>query len=103
MMSRQPSPHDLNYLVVMITQAMLGLVSPTLLAVAIDTDDSLIRIYFAIRETSVEQDADIQEIISDFEAFLYPNVPEIEVIVREGYPTMDWVGPRARQVFRAKG
>lgn len=101
-MSQQPRPYDLNYLVVMMTQAMIGLVSPTLLGVAIDVDDSHIRVYFAVRNTSAEQEADIEEIVSDFEAFLYPNVPEIEVHVSEGYPTDEWLGSRARQVFRMK-
>jgi hypothetical protein len=101
-MSQNPQPYDLNYLIVMMTQAMIGLVSSTLLGVAIEADDSRIRVYFAVRKTSPEQGADIEEIVSDFEAFLYPNVPEIEVQVSEGYPTGEWIGAKARQVFRMK-
>lgn len=101
-MSHQPDSRDLNFLIVMMTQAMIGLVSPTLVGVAMDVEDSRIRIYFAVLSESAEQKEDIDEIVSDFEAFLYPNVPEIEVHIDEGYPTTEWRGSRARQVFRAK-
>ena len=60
-------------------------------------------LYFAIAEHSAEQDADIDEVVGDFEAYLYPKVPPLDVRVSVGNPSPDWPGDEhARQVFRVK-
>lgn len=103
----QPSRADdveyVNCLVVTLTQALIGLVSPALLAAALDWTEQKIVLYFAIAEHSAEQDADIDEVVGDFEAYLYPKVPPLDVRVSVGNPSPDWPGDEhARQVFRVK-
>lgn len=100
--SRPQDAHYLSYLAGMMNQALLGLVTPGLLGVAVDLDaDRHVTVYFAVREVS-ELREDIEEIVNDFEAFLYPEVPEFDVHVSEGYPDERWTGHRARQVLRMK-
>lgn len=100
--SRPQDAHYLSYLAGMMNQALLGLVTPGLLGVAVDLDDDRhLTVYFAVREAS-EQQEEIEEILNDFEAFVYPEVPEFDVRVSEGYPDEKWAGHRARQVLRMK-
>ena len=93
---------DINYLIVILTQAMLGLVTPSLLGIAIDATNKAVTLHFAVDTLSPGLQTDIDDIASEFEAFLYPSLPPIEVRVFEGYPSVEWPGWTARQVFRAK-
>lgn len=100
-----PRPQDLhymNFLVDMMVGAMLGLVTPGLLGVALDFDDHGVKVYFAVREHSARQEKDIEDILTEFRSSLYPQTPEIEVHVSEAYPDEGWIGHRARQVFCMK-
>jgi len=102
MMAGRSQSHEVNYLVVILTQAMLGLVSTSLLGAAVEANHDGIVLHFAVSAVSVEQTEDIDDIVGDFEAFLYPDVPPISVKVFEGTPTYGWPGDDAREVFRVK-
>lgn len=95
-------PHEINYLVVVLTQAMIGLVSQSLLGAALEVNDEGVILHFAVSATSPEQTEDIDEIVGDFDAFLYPSTPPLEIKVFEGTPFYGWAGASAREVFRVK-
>ncbi len=101
-MTGQAVPHDVNYLVVILTQAMIGLVSQSMLGVALEVNDEGVVLHFAVSAASPELAEDIEEIVGDFDAFLVPDTPPLEVKVFEGTPFYGWAGTSAREVFRAK-
>jgi hypothetical protein len=98
----QGQPHDVNYLIVVLTQAMIGLISQSLLGVALEMNDEGVVLHFCVAAMSPELAEDIEEIVGDFDAFLLPATPPLEVKVFEGTPFYGWAGTSAREVFRAK-
>jgi hypothetical protein len=98
--SQQPSQDSM---ILMLMQALLGLVSPSLNGVALRWVADAITVTFLVAKTTAEIEEDIDEITSDFEAFLYPYVPRrLDVQVIQGRPDSGWVPDGAREVFRAK-
>jgi hypothetical protein len=91
-----------NRVVLLTTQALLGMVSERMWAVSIDVTLDRIVVHFAVDELDAEMEQDIEEITSDLDAFLVPAVVEIERLVYVGEPGRAWPGAEKRQVYRAK-
>jgi hypothetical protein len=95
-----------NMLVLYLTQAMLGLVSSNLQAVAIEVRPNLIHVHFVFREELADDPDDVEDILGDLDALLYnerlPDKWKIEPVVYHGGPDGNWPGYRLRRVYEAK-
>jgi hypothetical protein len=91
-----------NHVVLMTTQAMLGLISPAITAVAIDAKPDHVIVYFAVNGLTDGVREDIEEIVTDLDAFLVPATLEVAHEIFDGPPDENWPGHSQRVVFLAK-
>ena len=95
-----------NLVVLYITQAMLGLISPSVRAVAVDACRDRLMVHFAVKDDSTQLREDIEDILGDLDALLYnERIPDEWTISHEvhvGAPDEHWPGCHARRVFEVK-
>jgi hypothetical protein len=84
-----------NYLLIEAVQAALGLIGPDLLGIAVEDDAEAIILHFAVARRTAEIEEDIEEIFSEFGAFLTGG-PEGQTPIRQtihvGRPDRTWSG-----------
>ncbi len=92
-----------NVAVLMVGQALLGMISPNILGVAVDASDPLyLTIHFAIRELDDELQQDIDDISGDVYGWYGQDIDEVFVKIAVGPLSDVWEGNGHRQVFRMK-
>jgi len=91
-----------NHVVLMVLQALLGLVSSDLLGVAVRVEQDRVLLYFAVDALTPEVQEDIDDVVFETEVFLGRDVPVPEREISVGYPALGWVGRNYRLVFLAK-
>jgi hypothetical protein len=65
-------------------QALLGLISSDVIAVAVAAEEERVQLSFWVRRHTAEIDEDIDDAIADLEAQLHPDNPLIEARVMVG-------------------
>ncbi len=91
-----------NYQVLMVTQAMLGLISPNVRAVSVVVEEEKVTIHFVLMEDRPEDREAIDDIVVDFAAFQ----PKQIAITSVATVTKDQLTVAAlpgRAVFLARG
>lgn len=95
-----------NLVVLHLTQAMLGLVSENLRAVAVDAGPERAVVHFAFAEDRPEDREDVEDILADLDALLgNENLPKgwtIEPAFYVGNADEGWPGLMHRRVFETK-
>ena len=95
-----------NLVVLYITQAMLGLTSPPINAVAVEVTPERLVVHFALAELDGEIEDDIETMLGDLDALLYnedlPKDWKIESRAHVGPADEQWPGVWSRRVYEAK-
>jgi hypothetical protein len=95
-----------NLVVLYLTQAMLGLVSSNMRAVAVDVKHDRLVVHFAVGEDTPEIRDDVEDILGDLDALLAnENLPDdwlIESAIYRGGADADWPGRAFRRIYEAK-
>ena len=93
-----------NYVVAQTAQALLGLVSPRLRAVAVqtDADREQVLLYFAMSECEDEDREDVSDVAFELDVLLEGHT-RIGTDIYVGSDLAQWPGRGKRLVFRAKG
>lgn len=95
-----------NVVVLYLVQAMLGLVTPNLRAVAVDVSGDRLVVHFAFVDLSQVDHDEIEDIICDLDALLCnEDLPDdwlIETELHEGPPDEHWPGVNYRRVYETK-
>jgi hypothetical protein len=91
-----------NTIVLMVVQAMLGLVAPGLRGVAVEIDGEVVTLHFAVARVDDELREDVDDIIGDVEGLLWPQTPEVRSRVTVGDAGPSWEGRQHRLVYLAK-
>ncbi len=88
--------------VLVAVQAMLGLISPNIRAVAVEVEKKRIVLRFWVWEEDEETAEDIDDMVGEMEVLYDLENPPIETIVEVGPPPPDEPGQRWRMVYLAK-
>ena len=95
-----------NIVVLHLTQAMLGLISQSLQAVAVDVAPERLVVHFAYSSDAPEHRDDVEDILADLDALLdnddVPNDWKIEPLLHVGPVDESWPGLPFRRVFETK-
>lgn len=91
-----------NRVVLMVVQALLGMVSPLLRGVAVETDGDTVTVHFAVSWLGEEVEDDLQDVVGEVEGLLWPETPRVQSHVSVGSAGPGWKGRRHRLVFLAK-
>ncbi|WP_328623847.1 hypothetical protein OHA88_43000 [Streptomyces sp. NBC_00353] len=97
-----PELQRVNDIALTAVQALLGLISSDVVAVAIAAEEERVLLSFWVRRHTAEIDEDIADAIGDLEAFLYPEIPLIEPRVMVGVPDAANMQPHERMIYWAK-
>ncbi|MFF2643630.1 hypothetical protein ACFVUB_27780 [Streptomyces niveus] len=97
-----PELQRVNDIALTAVQALLGLISSDVVAVAIAAEEERVLLSYWVRRHTAEIDEDIADAIGDLEAFLYPEVPLIEPRVMVGVPDVGNTQPHERMIYWAK-
>lgn len=96
-----PELERVNGIALMAMQALLGLVSSDVVAVAVAAEERVLLSFWVHRHTP-EIDEDVVDVIGELEAFLYPDNPLIESRVVVGAPEAAVARPHERMIYWAK-
>jgi hypothetical protein len=91
-----------NRVVLMVVQALLGLVSPVFRGVAVEIDGETVTVHFAVAALSEEITEDVQDVIGDVEGLLWPEMPAVRSQIFVGSAGPGWEGRQHRMVLLAK-
>jgi hypothetical protein len=91
-----------NQMVIYLVQALLGLVSPKMLGVALEFSNGAVIVHVAVSQKDDEIVEDIEELIADFQGFLWPDRTEISEKIHAGPANQTWPGREHRLVLLAK-
>lgn len=95
-----------NVFVLYLTQALLGLVSSNLRAVAAEVRPPRAVVHFVFEQLRPDDAEDVEDILGDLDALLGNedalDVDEISSMVHVGQPGADWPGAAFRRVYEAK-
>ncbi|MFJ7046402.1 hypothetical protein ACIQVC_23760 [Streptomyces sp. NPDC101112] len=97
-----PELERVNGIALMAVQALLGLISSDVVAVAVAAEEERVLLSFWVHRHTPEIDEDIVDVISDLEAFFYPDNPLIESCVVVGAPEAAALKPHERMIYWAK-
>lgn len=95
-----PELERVNGIALMAVQALLGLISSDVVAVA--AEEIRVLLSFWVHRHDLEIDEDIVDAVGDLEAFLYPDNPLIESRVVVGAPEAAATRPHERMIYWAK-
>ncbi len=91
-----------NYAVLMLNQALWGAVDGNMRGVAVEVGEEVITVHFAVSTLHAEVQEELDDIVSEFDAFLLPPTATIQQEVHIGSAGPEWAGRRHRLVFLAK-
>jgi len=96
-----------NVVVLYLVQAMLGLLSPTVLAVAAEVRRDGLIVHFALEQLGDAERDDVEDILADLDALLenekdLPTAWKIEPSLHVGSPDATWPGRPHRRVYESK-
>ncbi|HEY6738074.1 MAG TPA: hypothetical protein VI076_04435 [Actinopolymorphaceae bacterium] len=91
-----------NRVVLYTVQALLGLISEDIKAIAVESRPERVVLHFAVTHRTEELDEDISDILFELEALFSGESPELESEVYVGTPGDDWPGRRHRLLYWAK-
>jgi hypothetical protein len=91
-----------NAYVLSLGQALLGLVSPSLLASAVEVGGARVTAHFWVVERGAEVMQDIDEIMSDLDGFSPDEDVKLLAEIHVGYPDVRPTGPTRRLVHLVK-
>ena len=93
-----------NFAVLMTAQALLGLVDPNMLSVAVWLSGKTLRVRFWVGSQTDAMTETVEDVVADLEAFYshLADAPQIEPEVVVGAPDSDWHRSPWRMVFAAK-
>lgn len=91
-----------NHVVLMVGQALLGLVSPEMRGVAVEFDGESVTVHFAVTQLDDELREDIDEVVADVEGLLWPETPDVRSRTFHGSSGPGWEGRSHRLVYLAK-
>ena len=97
-----PELERVNGIALTAVQALLGLISSDVVAVAVAVEEERVLLSFWVRCHTAEIDEDIADAIGDLEAFLSPDAPLIESRVTVGTPEAAVREPHERMIYWAK-
>ncbi|MET4924241.1 hypothetical protein P3L51_18080 [Streptomyces sp. PSRA5] len=97
-----PELQRVNDIALTAVQALLGLISSDVVAVAIAAEEERVLLSYWVRRHTAEIDEDIADAIGDLEAFLHPETPLIEPRVMVGVPDAGNTQPHERMIYWAK-
>jgi len=83
-------------------QALLGLVSPVFNGVAVEIEDNLITVHFALANTDESTIEDVTDVIGDVEGLLLPEAPDVRSRLFVGSAGPGWEGRQHRMVLLVK-
>ncbi|MGK5640208.1 hypothetical protein ACSNOK_18120 [Streptomyces sp. URMC 126] len=83
-------------------QALLGLISSDVVAVAVTVEEGRVLLSFWVRRHTAEIDEDIADAVGDLDALLSPESPLIEPRVMVGVPDAARMRPHERLLYWAK-
>lgn len=92
-----------NFVVLLTVQALLGLISKDVNAVAVQVSDDRVTLRFWVNKHSAEIDEDINDVIFELEALFTQENPSLESEVYVGSPDPDWPKWAGRMVYWSKG
>lgn len=90
-----------NEICLCLIQAMLGLISSRMRGVAIEIQQYAITVHFAVTQIDEHSRQQIDAIMDDFAAFMYPAPFDTQAQVFAGDADELWPGFEQRQLFRA--
>ncbi|MGW0806046.1 hypothetical protein [Nonomuraea sp. NPDC002799] len=99
------SPEDLeqeNGIVLDAVQALLGLISPDVIAVAVGVEKGRVEMSFWVRRRTSELEEDIDEAVAELEALRSGEGPLIEPKVHVGAPNPMMLRSYGRMIYWAK-
>lgn len=91
-----------NRIVLMVVQALLGLVSPKLRGVAVEIEGDVITVHFPVAQLDDVTKDDVDDIIGDVEGLLWPDTPHVRPRIYVGSAGPEWEGRHHRMVLLAK-
>ncbi|MEU9887496.1 hypothetical protein [Sphaerisporangium sp. NPDC051011] len=91
-----------NGIVLDAVQALLGLISPDVIAVAVRVEKDRVELSFWVRRRTSELDEDIQDAVAEMEALLSGEGPLIEPRVHDGAPDPTMLRSYDRMIYWAK-
>ncbi|WP_030024360.1 hypothetical protein [Streptomyces monomycini] len=97
-----PDLERVNGIALTAVQALLGLISSDVVAVAVAVEEERVLLSFWVGRHTAEIDEDIADAIGDLEAFLYPDNPLIESRVSVGMPETASRERHERMIYWAK-
>ncbi|MFG3142856.1 hypothetical protein ACGFZA_42500, partial [Streptomyces sp. NPDC048211] len=97
-----PEVQRVNDIALTAVQALLGLISSDVVAVAIAVEEERVLLSFWVRRHTAEIDEDIDDAVGDLEALLHPQIPLIEPRVMVGVPDVTTGQPHERMIYWAK-
>ncbi|WP_030721247.1 hypothetical protein [Streptomyces sp. NRRL S-237] len=97
-----PELERVNGIALMAVQALLGLISSDVIAVAVAAEGERVLLSFWVHRHTPEIDEDLVDVIGDLEAFLHPDDPLIESRVVVGAPEVAATRPHERMIYWAK-
>ncbi|WP_327739285.1 hypothetical protein OG749_41235 [Streptomyces nojiriensis] len=97
-----PELERVNGIALMAVQALLGLISSDVVAVAVAAEEERVLLSFWVHRHTPEIDEDIVDAIGDLEAFLYPDNPLVESSVVVGAPKAATTRAHERMIYWAK-
>jgi len=83
-------------------QALLGLISSDVIAVAVRTEQDRVDLTFWVRRHTPEVDEDIDDAVFELDALFSEEHPLIEATVREGAPDPTKLAGYGRMIYWAK-
>ncbi|MET8906086.1 hypothetical protein [Streptomyces sp. NPDC004538] len=97
-----PKLERVNDIALTAVQALLGLISSDVVAVAIGVEEDRVLLSFWVHRHTTEIDEDIADAIADLDAFLQPGGPLMEARVVVGAPEAAVMRPHERMIYWAK-
>lgn len=92
-----------NEAVLTTVQALLGLVSPGMLGVAVELDGDVVTLHVAVESLDEETRDDVDDVVGDIEGLVWPARVEVRSNVHVGGTNGAWEGRQHRLVYLAKG
>ncbi|MEY2243519.1 hypothetical protein AB8A21_11330 [Streptomyces sp. BF23-18] len=91
-----------NQITAFAVQAMLGLISADVIAVAVRVEEEKVVLTFWARQHSPELEEDVDDAIFELDALFSEDHPLIEATIHVGEPDMSTLRSYGRMIYRAK-
>ncbi|MEU5788307.1 hypothetical protein ABZ754_11325 [Micromonospora purpureochromogenes] len=93
-----------NHVVLGAVQASLGLIGPNVRGIAVEAQKDRVTFHVALTQRSPQAEDDIEDMIFDFEALSWGEVPgglTVDTVITVGDTGPEWTGYQWRRIFIA--